>query len=423
MKLDQNIQYLDMIRDKIDATIMRRGGISKIPEAFIADNIARACADGKRFTVNYVDLKNSDRTFIMCCYPDVEELNEMIEPLMTKLTSGNTFELKTMWSSITKWHIEIDSRLLKKATPITVDNGSQFVAILCHELGHVINSFPFFVSSAYKMNKAVAGMFSNMMMTDMGKTVLKLCLPIFLCMNGLRIIVSRPGAELNEMAADAQVPNSYKRYLIDYTNNHILTHPDTASGIVVTTEEHAHEYSQNIQFSRSCINLMKRRAAVLKLHLDTFAKFSPSPYLQKVATFISDNACPEDIRRQFAATESFNRSYAACEQKVAAILEASDVSERDILLLQIDIDGMQTLDDKAYVINTICDYIEILSKRNAKEIKKIKDPMKIPKKTIWDEKIERLQVLKKQAMDTKISSYTNGQEYAVYVRYPDGYEG
>lgn len=426
MKLEENIQYLDMIRDRID-TLIAKGHIRKIPENFIADNLARACGDGKRFTVKYIKLPPSEKTFIMCCYPDLAELNDKSKVLLEHIRESRTGSLLSTWHSITRWHIEIDERLLCEGTPITVDNGSQFVAILCHELGHILNSFPAALVLNYKVNVAKANIFNKVLMSNAGRVILKLCLPMFVCINGLRIIVSKPGSDLNEMMADAKVPNAYKKYLIDYAENHIMTNPETASGIVVTPQEYDHEQEVGIEFTRSCISLMKQRSLLLKLHLSTFGTLSSSEYLAGMAKFIADNIDPDDVHQNYVVKEAFNHDWTisveAAEQKLVQMCESTNVSERDLLMLQVDIDGMETLDDKAYVLNTICDFLEILQKKREKEVKKAKDITKAPMIALYDEKIKRLNDMKAQVLSTKISSYTNGKEYAVYIKYPDGYEG
>lgn len=425
LKLDENIQYLDMIRDKVDASI--KHGYMKVSESFIADNLSRACSDGKRFTVTYIKLQPSEKTFIACCYPDVKELNDMTSSLMSKLNETNTHDFIKTWNSISNWHIEIDERLLQKNSPIAVDNGSQFVAILCHEIGHMLNSFPAALALNYKMNSAKANMMSKALMTNAGRVVMKLCLPMFVCVTGLRILINRPGVELTEMAADAQVPDKYKSHLIDYTERHILKYPETASGIVVTPQEYDHEQDKGIEFSRTCISMMKKRSAILKIHLSTFGKLSSSKYLGEMANFLGETVFSTDPRVNFSIMESFNRSWDMAvmesDKKLNALCESTDVTERDLLLLQVDIDGMQTLDDKAYVLNVICDYIEALQKKREKAIKKAKDITKIPIDATYEEKMKRLNQMKAQVMATKINSYTNGKEYSVYVKYPDGYEG
>lgn len=431
MKLEDNILYLNNIRDKIDSSIRAHGRVDMIPTQFIADNLARACADGKKFIVNYVKVKPSDKTFVMCCYPDIKELNNVARPLVEQLNDGNLSQFLSKWNSITTWHIEIDKRLLTPGTPITVDNGSQFVAILCHELGHIMNVFPARLISNYKINKATESMLNKALSNALGRAILTLFLPMFVCVNGLRIIISSPGKDLNEMAADARVPNQYKPYLIDYTNNHILPNAETGSGIVVTNEEYNNEQNKGIQFSRSCIVLMKKRASVLKIHLATFGKLSPSPYLGELSGFmlntIGGTGETENLIEAKKFEMDFNRSWETAvteAAKMSAMCEAHNVTERDLLLLQVDIDGMETLDDKSYVLNTIFDYKESLTRNKAKTIKKIKDIEKISAATLtFDEKIKRLDEMQKQVMSKKISQYTNGNEFAVYVKYPKGYEG
>lgn len=422
MKL--NTMYLDMIRDKIDSFI-KNGKSIKIDGTFIADNLSRAY-EGKTFQVDFVKIEPSNKTFVMCCYPDIDELNNMVRPFMDKLNDGKTAEFASMWKGVKKWHIEIDQRVIQKGNPLCVDNGSQFVAMLCHELGHIMNKFPISLSLNYKYNKAKSNAISKLLMTEPGRVILILCLPMFVCVNGIRFIVSKPGHDLGEYIADASVPDQYKPYLVEYTNNHIITNPETASGIVVTQQEYDSEQQAGIEFSRSCINLMKARSAALTLHLATFGKLSPSKYLQNFGTFMASKIDPVNLKEKYIANESFNTDIANAERKAETLLESrADVSDRDILLLQVEIDSMKTFDDKTYVINTICDYIEKFEHKKAKLIKKCKDPNNIPTITMYDEKLATLNRMKTQVMATKITTNDNdySSDYGINIKYPKGYEG
>ena len=416
-------EYLDIIRDQIDRDI-KKNNIHQISPTFIGDNLTRAYDEETRFTVSYVKVPHNEKTFVMCCYPDLDELNKMSRTLIDKLNDkGGTKDFLSAWKKISKWNIEIDERLLTPNTPLTVDNGSQFVAVLCHEIGHIMNTFPAHLVNNYRMSKATAGMLNQMLMNNAGRIVLALTLPMYACINGLRIIVSQPGKELNELAADSRVPEQYKPFLIDYTNNHIINNPEVSSSVIKTNEEYDNEQKQGVEFSRHCINMMKRRNAALKIHLSTYGKLNPSPYIAKLSEFMSDIVAPKAITMEKFNYDSFDREYAVAEQKANTVLETSTVTDRDIAILQVDIDAMSTIDDKTYILNTIFDYIEICEKQREKAIKKIKDINKIPEEVLNDSKIKKLNDMKKQVMNTKITNYTDGSEYAVYVKYPKGYEG
>ena len=420
MDLNKNIKYLDFIRDKIDQYIAHNYS-GNIKGSFIGDNLARACDDGKIFDVNFIKLQPGEKTFIMCCYPDYEELNQLSESLALNLHETDD-KFRAVWNGIRRWHIEIDERLLKKGTPITVDNGSQFVAILCHELGHILNTFPLKLLWNYRMSEACSSMFYKLLMSDPGKFVVKLLLPIYVIGNSFRILISRPGHELEEIRADYMVPDQYKPFLIDYTKNHILTNAETASGIVMTHKDNDKEIKSGIQFSNQCIQLMKKRSTILSLHLESFGKLSPSKYIGEFCNFLVDAAIPNELRKQYVFMEGYQRAFEKAEGKVDAALESIKVTERDMMLLQIDIDSMKSLDDKTYVVNTICDYIEALEKEREKALKKCKDRKTMPPESLVDDRLPRLYKMKQEVMATKIT--TNDAPMAsVYVKYPAGYEG
>ena len=102
-------------------------------------------------------------------------------------------------------------------------------------------------------------------------------------------------------------------------------------------------------------------------------------------------------------------------------MESINVSERNIVLLSVDIDNMKTPEDKAFIINTIYDYLDALEYQKAKRVKKFKDVDKIPADSTIDMKIKQLRELEKKVMSTPVSR--NGDSYGVFIKYPEGYEG
>lgn len=419
----KHVEYLDQIRDKIDADIGKNRGIHTIPEAFIADRLGRAIDDGVIFNVTYVDIYGNKPSFVMACYPDIAELEAKSNSLLEALNDdkNNHSKMFDAWHGIKKWNIEIDKRLLTTGTEITVDNGSQFVAILCHEIGHIFNYFPMRLVTNYKLSKAKANMLTKMLMSNIGRVMIILSMPMFVCIDGLRIVVKTPINSVNEIRADARVPDQYKPYLIDYAENHIINHP-MASNTIVTEEEYNNQQNKGIGFSTQCINLMKKRTTILKFQVDTFGKMTPSPYMKKLAENIRDRVASDDVIMEAIVLKEVDNSFAIAEKKVNTILETSVITDRDIALLQVDIDGMKTLDDKTYILNTIFDYLEICERNNQKEIKKIRDASKIPDRLINDPKIKTLNDMKRQVINTKITT-NDVDQYSVYVKYPKGYEG
>ena len=421
MKGFENVSYLDDIRDRIDSDISRGHGVHILSSNYIAEKLSRAVGNGTEFVVNYIDMKDDKTSFIMACYPDLDELDTKLSDLIKSLgDDAKPHEIYQVWNNIKKWNIEIDDRVLTTGTHITVDNGSEFVAVLCHEIGHVMNTFPGVLRHNYRVDKATAGLVHKALMTKPGKIIASLCLPMFVCVNGLRIVVKSPSRQINEIRADMMVPDEYKPYLVSYAENHILKYP-MANNSVKTNTEYDNEIKQGVEFSKGCVSLMSKRVAVLKHHISVFGKINSSPYVRKVGEYLDNNVTPDNIIKKNAVQEMFNRELSNAQSQANVVMETTNVSDRDLLLLQCDIDSIKTMDDKIYVLNTIFDYLEICEKQKQKAIKKYKNPLDIPDKVVNDPRIKTLQQMKTQVTELKIDDRDG--VYSLYVKYPKGYEG
>ena len=112
------------------------------------------------------------------------------------------------------------------------------------------------------------------------------------------------------------------------------------------------------------------------------------------------------------------------EAQVEAALEARNIEDRDIIILQADADSISSSLDKTYVINTAFDYMDILNKRRNKILSKTKetDKKKLDALTkAEDQKIAQLNNIINDVMTKKVAYY--GDHYGVFVKYPEGYEG
>lgn len=420
--LDNNIEELKLMQRDADSCII--GKMS--PETLctkVEDHLGRISNGKVRYKISIVEVK-SKHPFIMCVYPDENELESRAQGLVHSINTGKLDEFTALWNDIPKWTIEIDSRLFQKNSGIALDNGGQFVAILCHELGHINNTHPMKLFLNYQKNKAQYSVFEKVILTKPIMTLL--FLPMFVCAAGLRIVISKPSHDINEIAADMRVPDEFKPYLMEYTENHIINRPE--SGIIVTEQEFDNEQDTGIRFTRSCIELMKKRRNVLKLHLSTQYKVSESPYFKnicKIASKAITGELTDNMRRALTRdkylTESFERDYNEALRESYSVLESMSVTDRDIVMLTIEAENISTPEDKQYIISTIYDFYDALMHQKEKVAKKFKNVDNIPASATIDMKIKRLNEIEKKVMATPVSR--NGDYYGVFIKYPAGYEG
>ena len=420
--LNSNIPQLKELEKQADACL--RGRLStKDLAAATKDCLGRITGGKMSFNTSIINVK-SPRPFIMCVYPSVKELEDYSPRLIKLLNKGDVNGFVDEWGRIRSWNIEVDSRLFDPTSSIHLDNGAQYVGILCHEIGHVMNTHPSMLTMNYQKHKVTYSVYEKIFLNN--PLITLLFLPMFVCVAGFRIVVSKPKRDIDEIAADMRVPDEYKPHLMEYMQYHILNKPN--SGVVVTNEEFSNEQDTGIQFTRSCLSLMNKRRHIIKAQLATQRKISESPYFKevcnataKVVTKVDLDSDKRDLTGDRYIEESFNRVHEQVLAEAITVLEGSIPTERDIVLLQVDIENMRTPEDKSVVLNNLFDYIEALEYKKAKTAKKYKDVDKIPADATIELKLKQLRDMQKKIMDTPVSQY--GNHYGVFVRYPQGYEG
>lgn len=419
-------QALGIIRDHVDDHLQDKCSINP---GLIGNQIKNIFADTVLFTVRIVHMENVTKPFIMCVYPDVTELERKSSSLVTALNNSkeDAREFVSIWSDIVKWNIEIDSRLLDKGDRICVDNGSQFVAILCHEIGHVLDTHPSHLYYNYRMNRAKLSFYEKMLSNK--PTMAKLFLPMFVCIGGLRIIVNKPISQSKEIKADYLIPAEYKPYMVEYVDRHIIHNPKVSSDVIKTNEEFDAEQSTGVTFTAECIRLMTQRRNILKAQLLAQYRLSPNGYYKEICKTVikavsgmNPDTGKDDIVKE-KRIESKVKDDMEASVKESVLLEAANVDDRAIILLKVNADSITTTADKQFVINTVFDYLNILNKKREKILSKTKetDPKKLAALTkAEDDKIKMLNQILSDVMDKKVTEY---EHYGLFVKYPEGYEG
>ena len=123
-----------------------------------------------------------------------------------------------------------------------------------------------------------------------------------------------------------------------------------------------------------------------------------------------------------SAMRCLERDVDECTRYADALFEATDVTQRDISILQVQADDIKTVDQKLFVVHTIYDYIEILESQKSKLTKKISNP-DVLRTTLapYDAKIKTLYTIRDNVMKMNVSDV--GDRYGIFVKYPKGYEG
>lgn len=430
-KSGNEIKYLDSMANMVDEYLKSKAKVMS-PNHQLFD-YARRCLShivpGKTFDVNLITVSVTKNPFIMRIYPDGTELDNVAEELFTAMNSGKSKEFFKAWDGIKKYHIEVDERLFMKNSSLCVDDGRQFVGILCHELGHATYEDPKTLLETYLTVRYVYDKTGAMMMNK-NPLVRKLCLPMFLATSTFKIVIKKSrNSAREEIMADSFVPMEYREDLISYFDNHILNSPEV-SKFVTTEEEYKNEQKTNCTFSRNVINNIKTRRKVLKSGFKTQYNTEESPYLRAFVKKLGADALGYDVEADLTNTvyESsvlfcFERDEAEFSRKTASVMELSEVTPRDISILQVQVQDIDTSEKKLFVVHTIYDYLETIQAKKEKLLKKyngnVEDASRFTSQ--YDAQIEQLNTILKKVMDIDTSGAD--RKYGLFIKYPKGYEG
>lgn len=394
----------------------------------LARVIPNTLLPSKKVSITWND--DARTPFIMSITPDIGELYKKSEELNAILTNpkSNNADFLRKWAEIKEWHIEIDTRVLTKGNRLCVDEGRQFVALLCHEVGHVMTESPIRLVSNYKLKSLEFSMLEKLMLSN-SKILRAIMLPMYTHTLQFFIVVrDRHDQKACEFAADAYVPDEYKGALVSYMNDHLLTNPE-GSRTVIDASSFDKEQMVGIELSKESVEMLKGRRELLKRQIQAqYNAPNSSPFHKNLMKFIGKNLTgydPETDKYVTLSVKSTMESAYIREydmQSAAAVkatMEATKVSSRDLDILEVQIDDVKTPEDKMYMIHKLYDYIEILGAENAKLAKNSKKG--ITPDIIKDDRLDRLNSMRIRLLNKDVT--TLGDKYGVFVKYPAGYEG
>ena len=110
-----------------------------------------------------------------------------------------------------------------------------------------------------------------------------------------------------------------------------------------------------------------------------------------------------------------------CTAQATAMLENASVTPRDISILSIQVDDINTVDQKLFVVHTIYDYLEILQAQKEKILKKYNGNSPEKATISQDAMIGQLNEILQRVMKIDVSNV--GDRYGIFIKYPKGYEG
>lgn len=439
------LAQLKIIEDEVNSYLNSK---QKSPKMAVGVNsalnrvIPNTLLPSKKVHITWND--DAKTPFIMSITPDISELYKKADELtkiMSNPRSSNADFLKK-WAEIKEWHIEIDTRTLTKGSRLCVSDGAQFVALLCHEIGHVMTESPIRLISNYKVRTLDFEIMEKLMLSN-SRVLRSILLPMYThTLQFLIVSRDRNDQKACEMAADAYVPDVYKGALVSYMNDHLLTDPD-GSNLVVDAKTFDKEQEVGINLSRESIEMLKDRKDALNVQIQAQHNApNSSAFHKQLMKFVGKNLTGlslvdddymeknaadkmmlkntnSDVYLEGTMARAYEREYEAIkEQAEHALMEAAKITSRDLDILSVQIDDIKTPEDKMYFIHKVYDYMEAVSADEAKKVKAGKST--IPG-IIKDDRLERLSEMRSRILKKDVT--TLGDKYGVFVKYPAGYEG
>ena len=437
------VMILRIIADEVDK-ILRSVNSITVPNLSLTKTLERYLPQltmGKTIKVEW-DTTNPMQPYVMAMYPDPEELHKKSKELFDVLVDADGIKDKPSktdaykrsgdylerWCEIQHWQLFIDIRLIDKTSAISVTSGDQFSAILAHEIGHVMNGDPMQLLQTYRENLYQQSNLERMLLSN-NFFVRKIALPVFVNTLQFRVILNKPDSVAEEMAADGYIPEEFRGAMIDYVTNRLLM-TTGGSKLVITREEYKAEHRTAVKYHRSTIILLTKRRDVLKRRMDSqYNNPTMNPYLKNLIKFCAAGVSgfkpgeeKENLVEESRLAMDCERSIQRIMEDTNVLLEGARVTERDLTMLELDIDEIKNSDDKLWCIQTIYDYIEIIEKEQAKkEREAAKKGVTLPKEISKDPRLDRLWKMRNKVTTMKVSD--NGPVYGVFVQYPKGYEG
>lgn len=399
---------------------------------------------GRKIKVEWDESKPAE-PYIMAMYPNPEELHKkstdlfaMLVDVKTMLDSDNKKEPSyndykeyiEKWCEIQNWQLFIDMRLVDTGSPLSVVTGDQFSAILAHEIGHVMNGDPMELIKTYRENLHQQSKLERMLLSK-NFFVRKIALPLFVNSLQFRVITTKPGAAAEELAADSYVPDEYRGALISYISDRLLK---TTAGtrLIITKEEYKAQHRTAFNYHRSTVELLIKRRDVLKRRLEgQYNDPRMNPYLKSLIKFCSKGVTgynpetdEEDALEESKLAILAEKEYERILETSIPVCESKGPSDRDLIMLELEIQDISNVDDKLWCIQTIYDYIEAIEReRKNAEKKANRKSISLPAEMKRDPRLERLWSMRDKIMAMNVEDTRPKYGALIQIQYPDGYEG
>ena len=375
---------------------------------------------GQKFHITIIPSKSFTTEFFgMNIYPDTYT----IDRLVLKIMDDNIKEkdIQEVWKECKEWYIEIDHKLLYN-TQLDA-NPKEVVSVLLHEIGHTIYAN----TIVHRMYKVI-----RFKIIKSSYNLRKLCKnPKFYGLFSLAVLSACESKnysyidEKKEIDADRFVVKcGYGESLDSFITKLIMT---TGNDNVSRTEhDEENDISVMVEWSLNNIALLELRRSKLRKELVTRSSMEKSPYVKDILQRIKNKIFGE---KEGTTMEAMTAEYNTMKLYNSIITESfkdfvsgagklKKVKQSDLDVIRIEIDRIETLDDKYYVLDLIYDKLNIVNlgleyhaTGNSERCSQSKETLKGFKDT--------LDKYRETVLNMKIVD----RQYGLFIKVPKGYEG
>lgn len=373
------------------------------------------------FTISIVN-NDTNEFFGMSIYPEENQIDKMVHAIL--YDKARSSELNELWRETKNWYLEIDSLLLYD--PSLNANPAEIVAVLLHEIGHVVysNEIPQRVNKVVRYEIMSASFKMRRLLAWSKAQKLFDIIFIAACSSKnyrhINLDQERIADQFAVKMGYAEALDSLMDKLISAKGNALINR---------TEEDMDQDVRGAVTWSLSNISELEFRKTRLRTALQAELLKNPSKFVRQIVysiknVFFGDTDNDNNDAYKAILTEQYlikEYQKIVSESMIPIFDKAGKVkkiTQNDLDILMVEASGIKTGDDKIYILDLIYDKMNIIDAALAIIQDGEKEKVPVPKETLQGFR-RQLEDLRQQVLKAPITPDT----YGVFIKYPAGYEG
>lgn len=378
--------------------------------------------------IDFRIFNNKTNNFIgMSVYPTVDTIDQLVTSLVRPRTRVQ--EIEAIWAKTPSWVIEMDSLFL--FDPFINSNPREIVAVLLHEIGHIVysNKVPQRLHKVFRYSIMKSSFnLKRLVQWKRAQKILNFAILQACESKSFHPIPVNPEVEADRFVVKAgygDALNAFITKLLNTQGNDLLSR---------TEAELDRDVRAMVSWSLDNIQELEFRKTKLRSMLQTQMLQNPSVFCRQVVAQIKEAFFGDDDLEDNPVKEAYNiplmKAMESWEAKKLKIIEeglkslfdrygrVKKMSQSEIDLIAVEIGRIQTHDDKIFVLDLIYDKLDEVNIATDLINDKRQDRVPMSKDTLKRFRAQ-LEELRKQTLAVEIQE----EQFGLFVRYPKGYEG